>query len=592
MRFFSTFFLAFLFLLSPFVMATETSEDQKLEAFLEEEWEWTLKENPVFATLTGDLRYNDQIDDVSKDAVLRRQQHEQEALKEIGSFDRARLSSSNQLNYDLYLDRLNRQVEGHRFPDYLMPITQLGGIHQDSANLVTALPFRNTKEYEDYLARLKKFPVTIDQTIALMKEGLQKKITPAKITLRDVEKQIQAQVLEDPQKSPFYEPFKKFPETVSTTDQQRLRKEGAQIIRDQLIPAFQKLHEYWTKEYYPQTRESIGYSALPDGKAWYEYLVKYYTTTDMSAEQIHQLGLNEVKRIRQEMDEIIRSSGFKGTFSEFLEFLRTDPQFFYKKPEDLLTGYRDICKRIDAELPKLFGKLPRNSYGVREIPEYSAPSQTTAYYSPGSLKAGRPGWFYANTYQLETRPKWEMEALSIHEAVPGHHLQLSLAQEMENVPKFRNYGFYTAFIEGWGLYSESLGSEMGFYKDPYSKFGQLTYEMWRAVRLVVDTGMHAFEWDRQKAIDFFKANSSKPEHDIIVEIDRYIVIPGQALAYKIGQIKIRQVRDYAQQQLGEKFDIREFHDHVLGNGAVPLSMLEKQVKQYVAEKKQGNAEKQ
>jgi len=365
----------------------------------------------------------------------------------------------------------------------------------------------------------------------------------------------------------------------------RLRELGAEAIKTKLIPAYEKLYQFWTTQYYPNTREEIGISALPDGKEWYAYNARVSTTTDLTPEQIHEIGLREVARIRAEMDKIIRDTGFQGTFEEFLHFLRTDPQFFYTKPEDLLNGYRDICKRIDPELPRLFGTLPRTPYGVKEVPAYSAPSQTTAYYNGGNLKAGLPGWYYANTYKLETRPKWEMEALSAHESVPGHHLQIALAQEMENVPKFRNFTGYTAFVEGWGLYSESLGPELGLYKDPYSKFGQLTYEMWRAVRLVVDTGMHTMGWNRQKAIDYFKTNAGKQEHDIIVEIDRYIVWPGQALAYKIGELKIKELRKYAEDQLGEKFNIREFHDVVLGSGAVPLSILEKNVKAYVAAKK-------
>lgn len=577
------YFVLIFFLSVSCLMGAAMSEDERFNAFFDEEWEWLLKESPVFATLVGDLRYNDQLDDLSLEAVKRRQQHEAEALKRLETFDRSKLGAAGQLNYDLYLDKLKTSVAGHRFPDELMPINQLGGIHQEGPSLVSAFPFRNTKEYDDYNSRLKKFPTALDQTIDLMKAGLEKNMTPAKITLREVGNQIRAQIVKDPKQSPFYEPFKNFPETVPAADQQRLREAGAEAIQNGIVPSYQKLYDFWTQQYYPATRETIGYSELPNGKEWYKYRVKVYTTTDLTPQQIHDLGLKEVKRIREEMDQVIQSAGFKGSFAEFLEFLRKDPRFYYTKPEDLLTGYRDICKRIDAELPKLFGKLPQNTYGVREVPSYSAPSQTTAYYNEGNIKAGRPGWFYANTYKLETRPKWEMEALSIHEAVPGHHLQISIAQELENVPKFRNYGGYTAFVEGWGLYSESLGTEMGLYKDPYSKFGQLTYQMWRAVRLVVDTGMHEFGWDRQKAIDFFKSNSSKPEHDIIVEIDRYIVTPGQALAYKIGELKIKELRKYATDQLGKDFDIREFHDHVLGDGALPLSVLEKRIKQYVAQ---------
>jgi len=583
------FFLLFLILscFVPSVWSTqEKTEGQKLNEFFEEEWERGLKENPLFATFIGDLRYNDQLGEFSLASVKRNQQHDLEVLKRLEAIDRSKLSDSDKLNYDLYLADTKLNIEAHKFPGYLMPVNQLGGIQQNAPDAVRDLPFHNTKEYEDYLSRLNQFPKAIDDTIELMKAGLAQKVTPSRITLRDVGKQIKAQIKQNPEESAFYQPFKQFPETVSTADQDRLKKIGSEAVQQNVLPAYQKLSDFWEKEYYPNSRETIGISALPNGQEWYSYMARAHTTTNLTPKQIHEIGLGETKRIRAEMDKVIQESGFKGSFEDFLKFLRTDPQFFYTKPEDLLTGYRDICKRVDAELPKLFGKLPRLPYGVREVPAYSAPSQTTAYYNPGSLKAGRPGWYFANTYKLETRPKWEMEALSMHESVPGHHLQISLAEELENVPKFRNFSGYTAFVEGWGLYSESLGTEMGFYKDPYSHFGQLTYEMWRAVRLVVDTGIHSMGWQRQQAIDYFKSHAAKQEHDIIVEVDRYIVTPGQALAYKIGELKIKELRKYTNDQLGDKFDVREFHDHVLGNGAVPLSILEQQIKDYVAAKKQ------
>ena len=560
----------------------EMNETEMLQTFFEEEWEYGLKENPIKATLFGDLRYNDRLGDSSIAAIERRQRHGVEALRQLESIDRSKLADSGKLNYDLYLENLTLRIEGHRFPWYLTPIDQMGGVQQGPPNVVRSLPFRNAKHYEDYLSRLSQLPAVVDQTIERMQEGLKQKITPPKITLRAVAEQIQAQIVSKVEESPFYRPFKNFPETVPLSEQERLRAAGKEAIEQSILPAYQKLHDFWVSEYFPNTRETIGLSSLPNGEQWYAFGVKVSTTTNLLPKEIHEIGLREVKRIRAEMDKIIKGSGFEGTREEFFEFLRGDPQFYYSKPEHLLAGYRDICKRADAELPKLFGKLPRLPYGVREVPEYSAPSQTTAYYHGGSLKAGRPGWFYANTYKLETRPKWEMEALAIHEAVPGHHLQIALAQEMEDVPKFRKHGHYTAFVEGWGLYSESLGEEMGFYNDPYSKFGQLTYEMWRAIRLVVDTGMHAFGWDRQKAIDYFKANAGKQEHDITVEVDRYIVWPGQALAYKIGELKIKELRKFATKELGDRFDIRGFHDTVLGSGAVPLSILEQNVKNYVA----------
>ena len=560
----------------------EMNETEKLQTFFEEEWEYGLKENPIKATLLGDLRYNGRLGDSSIAAIERRQRHGVEALRQLESIDRSKLADSDKLNYDLYLENLTLRIEGHRFPWYLTPINQMGGVQQGPPNVVRSLPFRNAKHYEDYLSRLSQFPAVVDQTIERMQEGLKQRITPPKITLRAVAEQIQAQIVSKVEESPFYRPFKNFPETVPLSEQERLRAAGKEAIEQSILPAYQKLHDFWVSEYYPNTRETIGLSSLPNGEQWYAFGVKVSTTTNLLPKEIHEIGLREVKRIRAEMDKIIKGSGFEGTREEFFEFLRGDPQFYYSKPEHLLAGYRDICKRADAELPKLFGKFPRLPYGVREVPEYSAPSQATAYYHGGSLKAGRPGWFYANTYKLETRPKWEMEALAIHEAVPGHHLQIALAQEMEGIPKFRRHGHYTAFVEGWGLYSESLGEEMGFYNDPYSKFGQLTYEMWRAIRLVVDTGMHAFGWDRQKAIDYFKANAGRHEHDITVEVDRYIVWPGQALAYKIGELKIKELRKFATKELGDRFDIRGFHDTVLGSGAVPLSILEQNVKNYVA----------
>jgi uncharacterized protein (DUF885 family) len=409
-------------------------------------------------------------------------------------------------------------------------------------------------------------------------------VTPPRITLRDVPEQVLNVITDDPMNSPLLHRFTEFPTTIPPAEQEVLRNRAIELYRTQVVPAFRQLHEFLVKKYLPATRESIAVSAMPDGQSWYAYRVRRSTTTDMTPAEIHQLGLQEVKRIRAEMENVMRSTGFTGTFAEFTKFLQTDPQFFFTNPEDLIAAYRNIAKRADPELIKLFGRLPRTPYGVIPVPAYAEKSQTTAYYNSGSEQAGRPGYFYANTYDLASRPKWEMEALTLHEAVPGHHLQISLAQEMEDVPEFRKDAGYTAFVEGWGLYAESLGEEMGFYTDPYSKFGQLTYEMWRAIRLVVDTGIHSMGWTREQAIAFFKENSSKTDHDITVEVDRYIVWPGQALAYKIGELKIRELRTYATEALGDKFNIREFHDEVLRHGALPLDVLEADIRNWVAEK--------
>jgi len=568
---------------------TATPEDQKLQTLLDEEWEWTLREHPAFATSVGDLRYNDRLEDMSFEAITRRQQHARDLVTRIEAINRPELSEPSQLNYDLMLRGAREEVEGQRFPEELMPITQMGGVHQDIAELAQMIPKFRPKDYEDFIKRLEAVPALVDQTIALMRKGLASNITPPRVTLRDVGRLIANQVVDDPTKSPIYQiVFTDFPSHIPEGDRTRLRSGAAAAIQQQVVPSYRKLQTFFIQEYEPNTRESIGLSSLPDGPAWYAHRVKVLTTLDKSAEEIHAIGVAEVKRIRSEMEAVMRQTGFSKSLSDFFQFLRTDPQFFFTDKNALLVAYRDIAKRIDPELTKLFGTLPRLPYGVVPVPTYSEKTQTTAYYNPGSPEAGRPGLFYANTYDLRSRPKWEMEALTAHEAVPGHHLQIALAQELTDVPNFRRYTGYTAFIEGWGLYAESLGPELGLYKDPYSKFGQLTYEMWRAIRLVVDTGLHAKGWTREQAIKFFQENAGKAQHDIIVEVDRYIVWPGQALAYKIGELKIKELRAAAEKELGPTFSARQFHDHVLGAGAVPLSILESRVTRWVQQQKNGS----
>ncbi|HXG66418.1 MAG TPA: DUF885 domain-containing protein, partial [Blastocatellia bacterium] len=490
----------------------------------------------------------------------------------------------------LYDKTLN--VEGQRFPAELMPLSQMHGVQVEFGQLVGATPFRNRKDYEDYLARLAALPRYVGQLIALMRRGVETKWVPPALPLRAVPDQIAGQIAADPARSPFFKPFADFPAQVAEADRARLAEAGRKTITETVNPALRQLHEFITKTYLPACRQEIAASGLPDGEAYYRYSVRRQTTTALTPKEIHEIGQAEVARIRKEMEAIIRKVGFKGTFKEFLAFLRSDRRFYYTRPEDLVTGYRDIAKRADAELPKLFAELPRNPYGVREIPAYEAPAQTTAYYMPGAADGSRAGYYYVNTYKLETRPKYEMEALTLHEAVPGHHLQISRAQELESLPDFRRNAGYTAYVEGWALYAESLGAEMGFYTDPYSKFGQLTYEMWRACRLVVDTGMHALGWTRQQAIDFMLENSAKTENDIIVEIDRYIVWPGQALAYKIGELKIKELRAQASRELGDRFDLRRFHNALLDDGPLPLDVLEKRVRNWIEEQKRAFNQKE
>jgi uncharacterized protein (DUF885 family) len=463
-----------------------------------------------------------------------------------------------------------------------MPLTQMGGIQQGAAETIEVTPHQTVEGYENILARLRVLPPVVEQQIGLMQDGLKRGYTPPKITMRDVPQQIADLIPSDPLASALLQPFQEFPHNFSEADRTRLTDEAKKIYASDVAPAFQKLHDYVTSTYLPACRDSIAATALPNGAADYAFHVRWQTTTNLTPAQIHEIGVNEVTRIHAEMDKVIASASFQGGFHGFTEFLRTDSRFYYDKAEDLVNGYRVIAKKIDPELAHLFGKLPRLPYGVCVIPEFKAPSQTTAYYMVGSPRAGRAGCYFVNTYNLHARPKWEMEALTLHEAVPGHHLQLSLAQEMENTPEFRKHVGYSAFVEGWALYAESLGEDAGLYKDPYSKFGQLSYEMWRAVRLVVDTGMHSMGWTREQAIQFFKDNTGKTDQDITVEVDRYIVWPGQALAYKLGQLKIRELRAEAERRLGAKFNIRAFHDAVLEQGTVPLSILEQHIHTWLA----------
>jgi uncharacterized protein (DUF885 family) len=565
--------------------AAGLSEPEKLHAFIDLYRDYILNQNPEFATYLGLPMGQDRWTDQSLAAIEQGKQDLFRGSAVFDSFDRGALSGDDRLNYDLIKDRLDSSREGLRFHEEYLAVSQLGGVQQNVPQVLAMTRTTGAGDYENILARLRAVPTLVEQNLALLEAGRKAGITPPRVTLRDVPEQVANLLVDDPLTSPMLKAFTHFPDGVPAAEQERLKGEAVKVFREQVAPAFSRLHDYLVDTYIPAARETIGMSALPDGDAWYRFLIKQYTTTDMTAQQIHALGLSEVKRIRQEMDQVIKDSGFTGSFAEFSEFLRTDPRFYFKTPEELVAAYRNIAKRADPELVKLFGHLPELTYGVIEVPAYMAKSQTTAYYEGGSLEGGRPGYFYVNTYDLPSRPSWEMEALTLHEAVPGHHLQISIAQELKDLPWFRRFGGYTAFVEGWGLYAESLGEKMGFYEDPYSKFGELTYEMWRAIRLVVDTGIHSMGWSRQQAIDYFEENASKTEHDVVVEVDRYIVNPGQALAYKIGELKIKELRDYAQGELGDRFDIRAFHDEVLGAGALPLSVLETRIREWVAAQK-------
>jgi prolyl oligopeptidase len=441
--------------------------------------------------------------------------------------------------------------------------------------------FRTTHDYEQWLARMNAIDGYIDQNIALLREGLRRGLVTPRVIVQRVPGQVAKQVVQDPAQSPFYEVFRDLPASIPPADRERLQAEARRIIAAKVVPAYQRLQQFVEQEYLPQSRATVGLWDTPQGSQRYAELARFYTTTGLTPDQIHEIGLQEVARIRSEMLQVIARTGFEGTFDEFLVYLRTDPRFRYADPKQLLTAYEAMAKRVDPLLPQYFGKLPRMPYGVRPIAEQIAPDTTTAYYQGPAMDGRRAGYYYVNLYKPEDRPKYEIPVLTIHEAVPGHHLQIALAQELGDLPKFRRDFEATAFVEGWALYSESLGEEMGFYADPYDKFGQLTYQMWRAVRLVVDTGLHHRKWTRQQAIDYFKANAAKTELDIVNEIDRYIADPGQALAYKIGELRIRELRAEASRRLGDRFDIRAFHDVVLGSGAVPLDVLSANVRGWI-----------
>lgn len=558
-----------------------------LHKLFDAEWDYEMEQNPVWASMLGDRRWNDRWGDESLAAIQKRHEHDLAVLEKLKHIDRGRLSPVDQLNYDLFERNYRVSAEGFKFHTYLIPVNQMGGI-QSVNEVADALRFETVKDYDDWIARLRAFPVFMQQTMALMRGGMSERMMLPKVIMERVTPEIDSQIVSDPQASPFYAPFKQFPDSIAATDRDRLAKEAQSAIANAVVPGFRQFREFYVKEYLPACFDQVGIWQVPQGDELYAFRAREKTTTNLSPQEIHEIGLREVARIRGEMQRVMEKVGFKGSLQDFFKFLRTDPQFYYKDPKDLFEAYQATAKTIDPRLVKIFRVLPRTPYGVEAIPAESAPVQTTAYYRGPAADGSRAGTYFVNLYKPETRPKWEMMALTLHESVPGHHLQIALATEQGEIPKFRRHGGYTAFVEGWGLYAESLGEEMGLYDDPYSKFGELTYDMWRAIRLVVDTGMHTMKWDRERAIRFFLENAPKTELDVTNEIDRYIAWAGQALAYKIGQLKIKELRARASRELGGKFDLREFHNTVLSAGALPLDTLEQRVDAWIASRKQSS----
>ncbi|MDZ7826239.1 MAG: DUF885 domain-containing protein [Gammaproteobacteria bacterium] len=575
--------LAILATLMPGVHAGEPDAAERLQALFEDNWERRMRENPVWASRLGDRRHDDRWPDRSLAAIEAGHQADVADLERLRRIDPGNLPEPDRLDYQLFERELVEDIEAHGFRRWLQPVSHRGGVHTLDS-LGDRIRMRTRRDHENWLARLEALPELIDQTRILMQTGLNEDIVPPEVILKRVPRQIRRQIVETPEESPFWKRFEDLPEAIDEDVAASLRNRARRLIMDELVPAYRDFAEFFEQTYLPQAPEAIAVRARPRGRDYYEHLARRYTTTDLTPEEIHRIGLEEVARIRTEMEAVIEEVGFDGGFDAFLEFLRTDPQFYFDDPQELLEAYRATAKRIDPELVHLFGRLPRIPYGVIPIPETTAPDTTTAYYTRPAADGSRAGYYYVNLYRPEVRPKYEIEVLTVHEAMPGHHLQIALAMELENQPRFRRYGGFTAFTEGWGLYSERLGHEIGLYEDPYSHFGALTYDMWRAVRLVVDTGMHYLGWSRERAIEYFDANAAKTRHDIVNEIDRYLDTPGQALAYKIGQMRISSLRERATEALGADFDVREFHDLVLSRGSVPLDTLEAMVDEWLAGK--------
>jgi len=558
----------------------------QLAGIISEEWESRMRYDPLFATYTGDHRFNDRLQSVAEEDYERWLDHLRGLCGRLNAIDRTALTPAERLNADILARLLDNEVGDLEFHAYRLPISKAGGFHLDFAEWLPLIaPFETVADYENYLARLAAFPRYVEEQIGVMRVGLATGYRPAAVTLVGVDDTLRKQMVTDPATSPLYTPFARFPESIGGADRERLSAAGRAVLLSSVVPGYEALLRFLNDEYVPGASEEIGASHLPNGRAFYQHRIHYFTSLDLSAEQVHDTGQAEVKRIRADMEEAMRAAGFQGEFHTFVEYLRTDPRFYVATPDALLKETAYVLKRIDGELPRLFKTLPRTPYGIRPIPDASAPGNTAAYYFPATGDGRCAGFYYVNTFDLKSRPLYEIEALSLHEAVPGHHLQIALQQEMD-LPPFRRFYAFTEFVEGWALYAERLGLEIGFYQDPYSNFGRLSYEMWRACRLVVDTGLHALGWSRQQAIDFMAANTSSTLLNIANEVDRYIAWPGQALAYKIGELKIRELRARAEQQLGPRFDLREFHDLLLGSGAVPLDVLERMVDRWIAQ--QGN----
>ena len=556
---------------------------EELALLIADQWEAWMRSDPLFATSCGDQRFNDRLPDAGEEHYSSWRTQLDGFRQRLQKIERPTLPASDRLNADIFARMLDFEIAALDLHGYRLPLSRSGGFHIYLPDVYLYSPFGTLRDYENYISRLEGLRRYFDESIGLLRLGLRSGYLPPRVTLEGVDEALRAHIVDDPTRSVFFKPFEQFPASISEPDRQRLAAAAEDAIRRSVVPAYRLLLQFLQEEYLPGSRTGIAAAELPDGRAFYQERIHYFTTLELSPASIHANGQGEVQRIRAEMETVIRKTGFQGGFRPFIEFLRSDPRFYVTTPQALLEKTALVLKRMDGELPRLFKTLPRLPYGIREIPAFSAPGNTAAYYQPGSGDGSVAGNYYVNTYDLASRPLYEIEALSFHEAVPGHHLQIALQQELHDLPNFRRFAGFTSFVEGWALYSERLGLEVGFYQDPYSDFGRLSYEMWRACRLVVDTGMHALGWTRQQAIDFMADNTSSTLLNITNEVDRYIAWPGQALAYKLGELKISALRAFAENELGAKFNLREFHDVLLTAGALPLDILETRIREWVAE---------
>ena len=551
----------------------------QFNSLLDNEWERMIDNNPVYASSMGDLTNNTEWSDTSIDKIYANHQIELQILSQLEEFDIKNFTEENQVNYLLFRKQYENSVEAHTFKKFLMPFSHRGGIQLEHET-TSIVPLRNKQNFLDWIERLSKINTLIDDAIEKAKIGIDQGIVPPRYLMEKVYKQIALQVFVEPKDSPFFRVFKNINKGIDSPEE--IQQKALDVIKTKVIPAYARLHTFFKEDYLPACRTSIGIKEIKNGKEYYEFLARKFTTTNLTPLEIHEIGLAEVDRIRKEMEAVIEEVNWDGSFKAFLDDLRTNSRFYYDTPEDLFEAYLATSKRIDPELVKLFKVLPSMPYGLKPIPMESAPDTTTAYYQRPAADGSRAGYYFVNLYRPDVRPKYEIEVLSVHEAMPGHHLQIALAMELD-LPNFRKYGGITAYVEGWGLYSERLGYDLGLYQDPYSKFGQLTYDMWRAIRLVVDTGMHYFDWTRQDAVNYFLNNSAKTKQDVLNEVDRYINWPGQALAYKIGQLKILELKANAELAFGDKFNIKDFHHEILKRGALPLDTLEKYINEWIAD---------